>query len=71
VAYGDAATTPSRLEQVFKGPMDLLLHLVREQEVDIHEIDLHRVIEGYLRYLKDLRRSTSSSRAISSSWRRR
>jgi segregation and condensation protein A len=42
------------LEQVFNGPMDLLLHLVREQEVDIHEIDLHRVIEGYLGYLKDL-----------------
>jgi segregation and condensation protein A len=42
------------LEQVFNGPMDLLLHLVREQEVEIHEINLHKVIEGYLRYLKDL-----------------
>lgn len=42
------------LEQVFNGPLDLLLHLVREQEVDIHEIDIHRVIEGYLRYLKQL-----------------
>ena len=42
------------LEQVFSGPMDLLLHLVREQEVEIHDIDLHKVIDGYLRYLKDL-----------------
>lgn len=42
------------LEQVFHGPMDLLLHLVREQEVDIHEIDLNRVIQGYLAYLKAL-----------------
>lgn len=44
-----------KLEQTFQGPMDLLLHLVREQEVDIHEIDLHRVIDGYLEHLKALR----------------
>lgn len=43
-----------RLEQVFQGPMDLLLHLVREQEVDIHEIEITRVIDGYLKYLRDL-----------------
>ncbi|NUP95768.1 MAG: segregation/condensation protein A [Planctomycetaceae bacterium] len=42
------------LEQVFNGPMDLLLHLVREQEVEIHEINLQKVIEGYLGYLKAL-----------------
>jgi segregation and condensation protein A len=42
------------LEQVFSGPMDLLLHLVREQEVEIHDIDLHKIIDGYLRYLKEL-----------------
>lgn len=44
-----------KLEQTFQGPMDLLLHLVREQEVDIHEIDLSRVIDGYLAHLKALR----------------
>ncbi len=44
-----------KLEQTFQGPMDLLLHLVREQEVDIHDIDLHRVIDGYLAHLKALR----------------
>lgn len=43
-----------RLEQVFQGPLDLLLHLVREQEVDIHEIEIGRVVDGYLRYLEDL-----------------
>ena len=41
-----------RLERVFQGPLDLLLHLVREQEVEIHEIEIHRVIQGYLEYLK-------------------
>jgi segregation and condensation protein A len=40
------------LERVFRGPMDLLLHLVREQEVEIHEIEISRVIEGYTAYLE-------------------
>ena len=39
------------LDKVFHGPMDLLLHLVREQEVEIHEIEISRVIEGFLGYL--------------------
>ena len=40
------------LERVFRGPMDLLLHLVREQEVEIHEIEIAKVIEGYTAYLE-------------------
>ena len=43
-----------RLEQVFQGPMDLLLHLVREQEVEIHEIEIARIVDGYLAYLNGL-----------------
>ena len=43
-----------RLEQVFQGPMDLLLHLVREQEVDVHEIEIGTILDGYLGYLKAL-----------------
>jgi segregation and condensation protein A len=43
-----------RLAEVFQGPMDLLLHLVREQEVEIHQIEINRVIDGYLAYLRDL-----------------
>ena len=42
------------LEQVFQGPMDLLLHLVREQEVEIQEIEIAKVVEGYLAYLNAL-----------------
>jgi segregation and condensation protein A len=44
-----------RLERVFQGPMDLLLHLVREQEVEIHEVEISRVIQGYLEYLQAMR----------------
>ena len=43
-----------RLSRVFHGPMDLLLHLVREQEVEIHEIEITRILEGYLAYLTEL-----------------
>jgi len=42
------------LSEVFQGPMDLLLHLVREQEVEIHEVEISRVIEGYFDYMKQL-----------------
>jgi len=36
---------------VFSGPMDLLLHLVRQQEVDIHEVAIARILETYLQHL--------------------
>ncbi|MCR9244496.1 MAG: segregation/condensation protein A [bacterium] len=39
---------------VFSGPMDLLLHLVRQQEVDIHEVSLARILDDYLGHLKVL-----------------
>ncbi len=42
------------LEQVFRGPMDLLLHLVREQEVEIHEVRISEVVDRYLEYLRAL-----------------
>ena len=40
---------------VFSGPMDLLLHLVRQQEVDVHEIAVARILEDYLKHLEVLR----------------
>lgn len=42
------------LEQVFHGPMDLLLHLVKEQEVEIQEVRLALVVDDYIAYLKQL-----------------
>lgn len=50
-----ASTFTVRLERVFQGPMDLLLHLVREQEVEIAEVEISRVITGYLEYLQAMR----------------
>ena len=42
------------LDTVFQGPMDLLLHLIREQEVEIYEIEIHTVVRGYLAYLEQM-----------------
>ncbi len=42
------------LDQVFQGPMDLLLHLVREHEMEIHEIEISKVVDGYLAYLEGM-----------------
>jgi segregation and condensation protein A len=36
---------------VFEGPLDLLLHLVRENQVDIYDIPIALITEQYLHYL--------------------
>jgi segregation and condensation protein A len=36
----------------FEGPLDLLLHLIRQNEVEITEISIARVSEQYLEYLE-------------------
>jgi len=40
-----------RLE-LFEGPLDLLLHLIRTQEIDIYDIPIARITEQYLEYLR-------------------
>jgi segregation and condensation protein A len=47
---------------VFEGPLDLLLHLIRTQEIDIYDIPIARVTEQYLAYL-DLMRELNISLA--------
>ncbi len=36
----------------FEGPLDLLLHLIREHKVDIYDIPIAEVTDQYLRYLQ-------------------
>ena len=35
----------------FEGPLDLLLHLVKETKMDIYEVDMSLIIEQYLQYI--------------------
>lgn len=39
----------------FEGPMDLLLHLIRKEEVDIYDIPVGRITGQYLAYLDRMR----------------
>jgi len=50
-AAQDAAGFGVSLE-IFDGPLDLLLHLVRERELDIATVPLATVAEQYLAYIK-------------------
>ncbi|MBN1796166.1 MAG: segregation/condensation protein A [Sedimentisphaerales bacterium] len=40
---------------VFAGPMDLLLYLVRKEEVDIYDIPIARITEQYIMYIEMLK----------------
>jgi segregation and condensation protein A len=37
---------------VFEGPFDLLLHLVKENQMDIYDIEIARITEQYLEYIE-------------------
>ena len=41
--------------EVFEGPLDLLLHLVKKQEVDIYQINLTKVASEFVEYLNKMR----------------
>lgn len=37
----------------FEGPLDLLLHLIKKEEVDIYDIPIAKITEQYLSYIKE------------------
>lgn len=39
---------------VYEGPFDLLLHLILRDEVDLYEISLSRIVDGFLAHLDGL-----------------
>ena len=41
-----------KLNDIFEGPMDLLVHLIKKNEVDIYDIPIALITEQYLEYLK-------------------
>ncbi len=40
--------------EIFEGPLDLLLHLVRREEVEAAEVDVARITDQFLRYLRTM-----------------
>lgn len=52
----DATSNDYRVNlNVFAGPMDLLLYLIRKEEVDIYDIPISRITQQYLSYLDMMR----------------
>jgi len=50
-----ASQSPYRINlPVYEGPLDLLLDLIRKQEMDIHNIPIAKITEQYLDYLHQL-----------------
>jgi segregation and condensation protein A len=41
--------------EVFEGPLDLLLHLVKKQEVDIYQVNLTRIASEFVAYIDQMR----------------
>ena len=37
--------------EVFEGPLDLLLHLIKKNDLDIYDIPIAFVLEEYMRYI--------------------
>src|SRR3989449_5274190 len=37
---------------IFEGPLDLLLYLIKQDEIDIYDISLERITSQYLEYLQ-------------------
>jgi segregation and condensation protein A len=44
-----------KLEHVFEGPMDLLVHLIKKNEVDIYDIPIALITEQFLSYMEWMR----------------
>jgi segregation and condensation protein A len=38
--------------EVFEGPLDLLLHLIKREEVDVYDIPVARITDQYLRFVE-------------------
>lgn len=41
--------------EVFEGPLDLLLHLIKKNDLDVYDIPIAFVLEEYMRYIETIR----------------
>jgi segregation and condensation protein A len=42
--------------EVFEGPLDLLLYLIKKEEVDIYEVNLTKIATQFIAYIESMRR---------------
>src|SRR5208282_1440121 len=48
----------------YEGPLDLLLDLIRKQEMDIHNIPIAKITEQYLDYLHQLEKFKNAAQLL-------
>src|ERR1044071_1736851 len=41
--------------EIFEGPLDLLLYLVKKEEVDIYEVNLTKIATQFIQYIEVMR----------------
>ena len=42
--------------EVFEGPLDLLLHLIEKNKVDIYDIPIVEITNQYMEYIRQMQR---------------
>ena len=42
--------------EVFEGPLDLLLHLIDKNKIDIYDIPIEHIASEYMRFIEEARR---------------
>src|SRR5271167_1754773 len=52
---GDESSFSVVVGQLYDGPLDLLLDLIRKQDIDIYDIPIARITEQYLRYVETMK----------------
>lgn len=52
---GDESSFSVMVGQVYDGPLDLLLDLIRKQDIDIYDIPIAKITEQYLKYVETMK----------------
>lgn len=42
--------------KTYEGPMDLLLDLIKENEIDIYDIPIFKITEEFLKYIENMKK---------------
>lgn len=56
---GEIMGIPVKLE-VFEGPLDLLLHLIDKNKIDIYDIPIVEITNQYMEYIRQMQRDRKS-----------
>ena len=48
--------------KTYEGPMDLLLDLIKENEIDIYDIPIFKITEEFLKYIENMKKLNSHFR---------